>query len=319
MRTAPEPVPFDRTATRPAYTDLPHHVRERIEHHLGGRPHTVHLAGGGFTSGFAARLTTDSGTMFVKTAGPQTPVYIDHYETEASVLAALPDEIPAPRLRFFDDDTEWVILGIEAVPARPVSAPITPADLNRMLDAWADAAACLDPAPQTLTALGITADDPTFFQRWTAAASGDTAAVPVPPRLAGRLDELAELEQGLPAAVASAAATHNDLRPDNMIIGARQAWICDWNHVTLRAPWFDTAAFLTAVGPGHDRDALFRNHATTASATAEELDTLLAALSGFFAAESARPIPTGASSYLRAYQAGCALAAAEWLADRRRW
>jgi hypothetical protein len=83
MLTAPEPVPFDRTATRPAYTDLPQHVRARIEHHLGGTVRTVQIAGGGFTSGFAARITTEGGTAaFVKAAGPHTPVYIDHYGTE---------------------------------------------------------------------------------------------------------------------------------------------------------------------------------------------------------------------------------------------
>jgi aminoglycoside phosphotransferase (APT) family kinase protein len=212
-----------------------------------------------------------------------------------------------------------VILGIEAAPARPVSLPIDPADLTRMLDAWASAAAQLDPAPESLTALGITPDDPTFFQRWTAAAAGQSAPVPMPPRLNGRLDHLAELEHDLPAAVASTAGTHNDLRPDNFVIGTDQVWICDWNHVTLRAPWFDTAAFLTAIGPGHDRDTLFWNHATAAGVADEQLDTALAALSGFFAAESTRPTPTGASHYLRAYQATCALAAAGWLADRRRW
>lgn len=320
MLTPPEPVPFDRTATRPDYTDLPEHVRARIEHHLGGTPAKAEVAGGGFTSGFAARITAVTGTAaFVKAAGPDTPVYLDHYGAEAAILAALPADIPAPRLQFVDHDTDWVILGIEAVPARPVTVPLAPDDLGRMLDAWATAAALLDPAPTALTALGITASDSTFFQRWTAVAEGTAFPFPAPSRLAGRIDALAALETDLAVAVDSSAVTHNDLRPDNFVIGPDQAWLCDWNHATLRAPWFDTVAFLTSIGSGHDLNALFRAHPTAAHVADEELDAVLAALAGFFAAESTRPAPTGASPYIRAYQVACAIAAGEWLADRRGW
>src|SRR5690606_19851624 len=60
-------VPYEETAQRPEWTDLPAAVRAAVEAHLGAPVTTVRLARGGFPRGFAAVLTPASGEpVFVK-------------------------------------------------------------------------------------------------------------------------------------------------------------------------------------------------------------------------------------------------------------
>jgi hypothetical protein len=54
-------VPYDATAVRPDWSDLPESVREAIGGRLGSPVSAVRSAGGGFTRAFAAVLETGGG------------------------------------------------------------------------------------------------------------------------------------------------------------------------------------------------------------------------------------------------------------------
>jgi hypothetical protein len=315
-------VPYDATAVRATWSTLPPYVQQRITAELGGEPADIRMAGGGFSGGFAARVRSESGAeLFVKAAGRDKSWALDAYRQEARVNTALPQGVPAPRLEFAADFEDWTVLGFEAVDGRAPTLPMSPRDLDLMLDAWAQAAAALTPAPQALLDLGVSAlpiaDDLRLFSR---IAAGEADPFPVPPALQSRIDVLADIESGIDDAMAADSVMHFDLRPDNMIVGADRAWICDWNWVQVHATWFDTACFLVAAhGDGHDADALFWAHPTAAGVTPDQLDTGLASITGYYLARSVEPPIPDVSPHLRAHQRWSGLAAADWLAQRRGW
>ncbi|WP_112137216.1 phosphotransferase [Glycomyces dulcitolivorans] len=317
-----ETVPYDATAIRTGWETLPEPVRATVVKELGGEPADIRMAGGGFSGGFAARVRSESGAeLFVKAAGADRSWALAAYRQEARVNTALPAGVPAPRLEFAADFDDWTVLGFEAVDGRAPTLPMSPRDLDLMLDAWAQAAAALTPAPQALLDLGVHAapiDDK--LRQFTGVAGGLQGEFPVPKALEGRTEQLAALESGIEKAMESEAVMHFDLRPDNMILGSDRAWICDWNWVQVHSPWFDTVCLLVAAhGDGHDADALFWNHPTAAGVTPEQLDTALASITGYYLGESDNaPIPD-VSPYLRPHQRWSGLAAADWLANRRGW
>ncbi|SDD22020.1 phosphotransferase [Glycomyces harbinensis] len=315
-------VPYDATAVRATWETLPVFVRDRVIDELGGEPAEIRMAGGGFSGGFAARVRAESGAeLFVKAAGPDMSFALAACRQEARVNPALPQGVPAPRLEFAADFDDWAVLGFEAVDGRAPTLPMLPRDLDLMLDAWADAAAALTPAPQALLDLGVSADPiDDKLRRFTCVAAGTADPFPLPPALEGRVDRLAELDAGIDDAMAADAVMHFDLRPDNMIVGADRAWICDWNWVQVHAPWFDTACFLVAAhGDGHDADGLFWRHPTSQGVAPEQLDTGLAAITGYYLSQAVDPPIPQVSPYLRRHQRWSGLAAADWLARRQGW
>ncbi|WP_168801380.1 phosphotransferase [Glycomyces buryatensis] len=317
-----EPVPYDATAVRPAYETLPAAVQARIEKELGGRPTAITMAGGGFTGGFAAKLRTESGAeLFIKAVGADKPYVHRAYVQEARINPALPEGLPAPRLEFSVDVADWTVLGFEAVEGRALALPMSAESLQLMLNAWAEAAALLTPAPQQLLDLGVSAvpiDE--SLQRFKGVAAGDVAPFWLPPALEGRVDQLAELDAGIDEALQADSVMHFDLRPDNMILGTDRAWICDWNWLQVHATWFDTACFLVAAhGDGHDAESLFWSHPTAKGVSQDQLDTGLAAITGYYLAQSMEDLIPGVSPYIRKHQRWSGIAVADWLAARRGW
>ena len=79
------PVPdYRRTASRRTFSDLPAVLRDRLAAHAGGSIASVQHAGGGFTNGFAAVLTSDAGArVFAKAAPASDSVIYPAYEREA--------------------------------------------------------------------------------------------------------------------------------------------------------------------------------------------------------------------------------------------
>ncbi|GAB3237095.1 hypothetical protein GCM10027447_36000 [Glycomyces halotolerans] len=313
------PVPYDATAIRPDYTSLPAPVRERIAAEIGGDPVEIRPAGGGFTGGFAARLRSEAGIeRFVKAAGPDLPFVVDAYRREARFNGALPAEVPTPELRFVATVEDWTVLGSEAVPGRAVKLPLAPAELDRLLNAWAEASEVLSPVPDALRE-HLEPMPVDFLRNFTAVAGGQADPFPVPESLHGRLDDLVELESLLEAALTADAVAHGDLRPDNMIVGSDRAWICDWEGL-LAAPWFDTLGFLiVAHGDGHDAESRFWKHPTASGVADEQLDSALAAFASYYLSKCVEPPPERVSPHLRRHQRWNGLAAADWLAARRGW
>jgi aminoglycoside phosphotransferase (APT) family kinase protein len=316
-----EPPALDATAIRPDYLELPASVRQRIASELGGEPDMIRIAGGGYTRGFAARLRSGSGPeLFVKAAGPETPGVLDMYRQEARVAAALPREVPAPRLLFADEADEWSVAGFEAAQGEPVTLPMTPETLRQLLETWAETAAALTPPPIALVNLGIRVKTGRSLKAFTQVASGEQDPFALPPRLRGRIDELAALEAPIDALLVSDRVSHTDLRVDNMIIGTGRAWICDWTKPAYTAPWIDTVTLLLAAhADGHDADGLFWSHPTAAAVAPEELDTALAAITGGSLRGWAGRPDNLISPAIDDLMRWSGLAAADWLAKRRGW
>ena len=314
---------YDATAERPDWADLPPAVRTAISERLGGKVTSARTAGGGFTRGFAAVLSTAAGDRaFVKAAPADEPAG-DAYAREAEITAALPVGVPAPRLLWTAQESGWFVMCLVAVDGRLPRLPCDPAELSAALAAHATAAAALREPPASLVALGL----PTLadiardsLARWQEIAA-HRAPVPAMPRYGlTRLDELAALEATLPGHTAGPGIAHCDLRLDNIIMDpAGRAWICDWNWLCHGPAYVDTVSLLTAAyASGFDADALFRGDPTAQGVPEEAVDAALAALAGHYLVSSGYDT-MGAAPALRAHQRWSGDVTLAWLADRRGW
>ncbi|MET8543944.1 aminoglycoside phosphotransferase family protein [Kitasatospora sp. NPDC004799] len=319
----PKP-PAGSTALRPGWLQLPAPVRSLIERRLGGRVTAGPSAGDGFTPGFAAVLHGPKGPQFVKAAnGASDPVIADCYRREALINRALPAAVPAPRLRWLEEDDGWVVLGLDAVAgARTPADPWRPAELAAVLDTCTAIARELERPTGALLDVGLrpVAEESTDAWRDLASGGGDWADR-LPgwfPR--GLVDPLAELESGWAAATAGHSVLHWDLRRDNVLFDGRgKAWVCDWNWPCLGASWLDLTVLLAAAhADGHDASRLFADHPTARGVAPEQLDTALAALAGLFLRSGTQP-PKPDSPELRGHQTWCGEVVLNWLSERRGW
>ncbi|MCW6008040.1 phosphotransferase [Micromonospora sp. CPCC 205371] len=327
MSARPLPaVPYDATAVRPDWADLPVDLRAAITAKLGSPVTWATTAGGGFTRGFAAVLDTASGErVFVKAASLRDQRHLtDWYAREVAVTAALPTSVPAARPRWTLTAAGHYVICLDAIDGRMPALPWQPADLDAALAAWAVAAEALRRPPAELEAVGL--------PPLSGLARGDlswwreiaTGAEPMPPTAPAwvekRLDELVKLEARLPSLAATSGVTHCDLRLDNILIDrAGAAWLCDWTWVCYGPGWFDTAGLLiSAYASGLDADTLFANHPTARDAPADALDATLAAMSGYWLT-SAEAGPSTASPHVRGHQRWSAETALAWLAARHSW
>ncbi|GAA3219187.1 phosphotransferase [Dactylosporangium siamense] len=226
---------------RPTWQDLPAEVRRAVEEVIGGPVARAESCPGGFSPGFASRLTrTDGERRFVKAIDAGTwPHEVDAYRTEAEVGAALPDSVPAPRWQGGYDDGRWCVLTFEDVDG---AAPgPTPTDIRRVVEAIANLAI---PSPIRLPAehprLGGWADlatDPTRVAGLRRLA----------PWAADDLPCLIELERDGIEAARGNALVHGDLYPHNILLTAARVVFVDWPHARLGSPVIDLVAFLSSV------------------------------------------------------------------------
>jgi hypothetical protein len=328
------PVPYDATAVRPHWDELPADLRTAVTDRLGAPEHTATTAGGGFTRGFAATLTTSAGhRVFVKAARSDSALS-RWYAREAAITAALPDGVPTARPRWTLEAAGWTALCLDALPARVPNLPWSPDELDAVLQAWATAADLLrHPRPRAVAELGLP-------------LLADLARMELSQWSAGTLDhprraDLAALERRLPGYAVDVGVIHGDLRIDNVLVAdapapttprstdarsadarsgdAGRAWLCDWAWPARGPAWFDTASLLvTAYASGLDADALFADHPTTADAPSDALDATLAALSGYWLARASGPA-TDASPHSRGHQRFSGTQALAWLGARQGW
>ncbi|MGW1053481.1 phosphotransferase family protein [Streptomyces sp. NPDC002521] len=316
---------YDSTAARPRWSELPQHVRDLIERHLGGVAHPGGSAGGGFTSGYAAVVRGAHGAQFVKAVDAlNNTVVADCYRREAMINEALPALVPAPRVLWREDRDGWLVLGFDTVEGGCMpAAPWKTGELNAVLAAYAVTAEALATPTVELQQVGLKPiGDGDDFDDWRVLASGvPSTTLSLPDWLPfDKLDALAELESAWRAAVAGTAVLHYDLRQDNVLLDTHgSAWICDWNWPCLAASWFDLVLLLaSAYADGHDATELFRAHPTARGVGDGQLDAALAALSGFFLVSGAHP-PADWSPHIRQHQTWCGEVTLRWLADRRGW
>lgn len=313
-----QPIPYGATARRLEWPFLPPRIRDLVARRLGSPVVEAVSQTGGFTPGFASVLLCEDGSRhFVKAASVKAQrAFASAYAEEALKLARLPHGVPAPRLVWWHQDEEWVVLVIEHAAGRLAARPWDAADLDCCLDALETCADLLTPAPAGLA-------PETFAEEMAPAVRAWDHVRKIEPDLSG-LDAHREAAAALAAShaevTAGETAVHTDVRDDNLILGeAGEVWICDWNFPVRGAAWLDTV--LTLIGPrgdGIDVEEVLATRALTREVPAEAVDRVLALLAGFFLEARDRPVPP-TSPWLRAHQDWCAHVTWAWLCERRGW
>lgn len=314
--------PLAFSGQRLDWRDLPRRVRTRIQELAGAQVTAEISATTGFSPGFAAVLELADGlAAFVKAVSteqnPQSPGLA---RAEVRAAAALPAQVPAPRLLWSDDDDDWVILGFEVATGRSPLLPWQPAELRRVLDAVAVLATARPVPGHALTPTGLAlADDFTGWRRLAAGPGPDldrTAgwALDSGSWLREHLTDLVAWEQDAVDACAGDALVHGDLRADNVLVDHDRVWLVDWPHAAVGAPWLDLAFMLPSVAMqgGGDPQDLFWAEAVSADVAPDRLRAALAGLAGYFTHDALEPAPRGIPN-LRRFQQAQAEHAIAWL------
>jgi aminoglycoside phosphotransferase (APT) family kinase protein len=308
-------VPYDATARRPSWDELPFALHAALETRLGASVERAKVSGCGFTPGFAAVLTTVDGAQhFVKAAHLSTQV-AHWYGREAKVTAALPSGIPTAALRWSDELADHVVLCFDAVTgARTPSLPWSLPELRACLDALtATARALTAPTPKLLALqpepFGAVLDH--TLGQWRSGQAGPDPHLDTLVALETRFDELTRT---------STTLIHCDLRLDNLLFDTDgKAWICDWNFLGYGPPWLDLlTVLLSAEASGLDVDTLFATHPLAAGLPGDALDAGLAAILGYYRYSGALPEIENAPA-VRSHQRYYAELTSRWLARRQRW
>jgi len=303
---------------RIGWADLPVRVRAEVEELLGAPVVVANGQHGGFSPGSADRVRTATGRRaFVKAVSSALNEHSPGiHRREAAVAAALPEQLPAPRLIGGYDDGDWVALVFADVEGRHPRTPWTPAELGLVLDALLEVAET--PLPAELERL------PRLKQELTEPFGGWTRIRERPPeesdpRVLRNLPRLGEMARAGLAALDGHSLVHTDVRADNILITAdRRAILVDWPWACVGAPWMDALSLLLNVrtfDPQFDVDAMLASHGVFAAADAEGLDGVLAGLGAYFTDAARQPPPPGLPR-LRDFQRRQGKAAVHWLRER---
>lgn len=296
-------------------------VRRALEDRLGARVVEAQNQVGGFSPGLAARCALDDGRRcFVKAVSPaQNPQACRIHRREAEVAAQLPGDLPVPRLLEVVDDGRWVVLAFEEVAGEQPAEPWTHDQLDVVLPALARFAERATPTPapglQTVEARYRAA-----FQGWRDLAGGAVDASSYGREVVAAIDRLADLEAGWALAASGDTLLHTDLRADNMLITPDgEVVLVDWPWACTGAAFVDLVLLLPSVGlaGGPPPDVVIERHHLFDDVDDDALDSVLAALAGFFVRQSLDPPPPGLPT-LRGFQRAQAEIALGWLRRRLR-
>ena len=313
MTAIPTTIPHGRTARRLTWPHLPPDVRALVEERCGSPVERADSQGGGFTPGFASVLICADGSRhFVKAASAQAQkMFADSDREEARKLRALPTAVPAPRL-LWEEDGDWVVLGLEHVEGRAPRRPWRQDDLDAGLDALEVVARELTPVPAGLH-LDSFADElaswPAYWEHVAATRPDMT-----------HLDEAADLAARFAGDTAGDTVVHMDVRDDNMLVRPDgNVVFCDWNWPTVGAAWLDSLFLLIGPrGDGLDTDAVIAARPLLADVPADHVDSVLALVIGYFLKASDDPVPP-TSPHLRDHQRWQGEVLWQWLGERRGW
>jgi len=139
---------------RPRWGELPAGVRDQICELAGGRVVAAENCEGGFSPGFASRLTLADGRLkFAKAMDADAwPTQAAMYRDEARVAAQLPATVPAPRFLGSADDGHWVILAFDWADGAQPSVPWRPGELAQAVAAASAMSQALTPSPVVVPA-----------------------------------------------------------------------------------------------------------------------------------------------------------------------
>jgi aminoglycoside phosphotransferase (APT) family kinase protein len=292
---------------------LPPALRATIEQRLGAPVARAVTRPGGFSPGLAATLElADGRSVFAKAVGPEpNPDSPELHRREARVAAALPPEIPAPRLLFsVEHEPGWIALVFEHVEGREPELPWRSNELERVLAALAELAEALTPSPLEAPPIGERLAE--LFRGWRTLAAVGAEGVDAWAR--ERLDELCDLEARWPAAAVGETLLHCDVRADNILLSAERVVLVDWPHACVGAAWIDLMVFLPSVAMqgGPHAWQVWESHPLGRDAPPEDALPVVAALAGFFVERSLQPPPPGLPT-LREFQRAQGVEALAWL------
>ncbi len=305
------------------WTALPTSLRHLVEQKLGSNVLAAVTQPGGFSPGVAARLRlADGSRAFVKAVGDINPESPDMHRAEARIAAALPPDVPAPRLLTSIDSDGWVVLLFEDIEGQMPAQPWRADELSRVLEAMARLADALSPAPIDAPPAATRYGPLGSGWRWLAEAarSGSGGPAGLDPWACAHLAELAAVEAGWPQAVRGDSLAHGDIRADNILLTPDGVVFVDWPWACLAAPWFDLAGMLPSVAMqgGPRPEQVFTTHPVAKGADPDAVSTVVASLAGMFSYLSRQPDPPGLPT-VRAFQAAQAATALDWLKERTGW
>ncbi len=328
MTGAPD-VDYTATSLRPDWNTLPPALHEALAVALGTEITTAGPpVSSGFTGGFAAPVhLADGRRVFVKAADDTMHAYLA-YQREAEVVPQLPSVIRVPPIittaHAVGSGRRWFAVVSEWVDGRMPAAPWTVDDFGLVTATCERIATAMDPSPLAglQTFLKDLEGDESPLQIPGQIVAGErpmpTGLQPWLPRI---LPELTDLVQLAPGAFAGEAATHGDLRPDNLLIDAAgTCWTVDWNWLALGPRWMDWVGLLpVAQHHGIDTAAAIRSSPLTADVPPEHLDCFVGVIAAYMMRNAAAPPPLGCTPALREHQRFYAWTFLDWLAVRRGW
>jgi hypothetical protein len=273
------------------WTEMPMPARATVERLVGGAVVAARNCPGGFSPGFASRLTiADGRQVFVKAMDAVTwPLAAMVHRAEARVAAALPSAVPAPRFLGMSDDDRWTMLAFEDIDGSEPPQPWSHADLERVVDAANKLTEALTPSPITLPR------DHPRLGGWAELARDRLCLARLSEHLpwaAANISQLVQLEEeGLVAAQGS-SLVHFDLYPHNILLTPERVFFVDWPHARLGAPGVDLIMLLSsAAAAGIDPEPILRS--ACARRDPKSIDAILAAHAGFLLAGAVSPLPPG--------------------------
>lgn len=286
---------------RMAWAEVPPTVRRGVEEIAGGAVTSTRDHQGGFTPGLAATCRLDTGgAVFVKAVGRErNENSVRMYRREAERLSTLPAALPRPELHGMYDDGEWVALVFENIDGPHPAQPWT----------WEE----LEPAVNQVRAMHATplspeVELPSFADMHEHLLDGwrRMAEHPAPrldPWARQNLETLAAIEPGWEAAAAGTSLLHGDLRADNMLWDGDRLILVDWPLACRGAPAADLVMWLIPIGiAGPDPIAVTRRCGLFDDLPAEQLLSLVVAITGYFVDKSLQPPPPNLAA-VRGFQA----------------
>lgn len=301
--------------SRVCWHEMPVPVRAEIERLAAGRVVAARNCQGGFSPGFASRLSlADGRNVFAKAMDADAwPLQADMHRAEAKVAAALPDTAAAPRFLGSSDNGHWIVLIFEGIDGAEPAQPWNRAELDRVVAAASQLAQALTPSP-----IEVPRDHPRLGG-WARLAHDPSLVARLPgqsPWAASHLPALITLEEQGLAAAQGPSLVHFDLYPHNTLLTLQRVLFADWPHARLGAPFIDLLTVLSsAAASGIDPEPILRRQPLTAQTNPHTIDAVLAAHAGFCLAGGLHPPPPGLEP-IACYKAAIGRATTEWLARR---
>lgn len=298
---------------RPRWDQLPPSVRTAIEQLAGGTVIRARNCPGGYSAGFASVLTVaNNRRMFVKAIdADRWPTDADYYRVEAKVTAALPEEIPAPRLLWTFENDHWVVLAFEAITGTEPMQPWNDDELERVVAAIAHLAKVGTPSP-----VALPRDNPRLGG-WSALTDNSAYLNELATHsrwAADHIDQLVRLEREGLAAARGDSLVHCDLSPHNILLTPDRVVFVDWPAARLGAPVLDLIVALSSAPADRvDRQSILDNH--YGAIAPRTINAILAAHAGALFRDGVSPKPPGLEP-IATISVQLGLSALAWLRQR---